>query len=85
MKILISRSNERGTFDSVGTSNRWLFSDITSERGAISRAIQFAGGKAYRIEFFHDERFYGQEKPFRTIEQSAFPGFQKQIYSQEAR
>ena len=84
MKILISRTNERGTFDTVGTSNRWLFSDITSERGAISRAIQYAGGKAYRIEFFHDERFYNEE-PFRTIEQSAFPGFQRQIYSQEAR
>jgi hypothetical protein len=84
MKILISRTNERGTFDTVGTSNRWLFSDITSERGAISRAIQYAGGKAYRIEFFHDERFYNEE-PFRTIEQSAFPGFQRQIYSREAQ
>ena len=84
MKILISRTNERGTFDTVGTTNRWLFSDITSERGAISRAIQYAGGKGYRIEFFHDERFYNA-KPFRTIEQSAFPGFQRQIYFKEAR
>jgi hypothetical protein len=57
--------------------------DVRSEQAAITRGIQFACGTAYRIEFFHDERFYSQEKPFRTIEQSAFPGFQRQIYSQK--
>jgi hypothetical protein len=84
MKILITRADDRGQFPAVGTDNRWLFTDICSERGAIDRAIPYSNGRAYRIEFFHDEHFYNEE-PFRTIEQSAFPGFQRQIYSTEAR
>jgi len=71
MKILITRQNESDSFDTVGTTNRWLFSDIQTEQGAIERAIQYAEGRAYRIEFFHNEHFYNSQ-PFRTIEQTAF-------------
>jgi hypothetical protein len=46
MKVLITRQNESGAFDTVGTNNRWLFSDIQTEQGAIERAIQYAEGRA---------------------------------------
>ena len=81
MKILITRQNETGAFETVGTSNRWLFSDIQTEQGAIERAIQYSQGRAYRIEFFHDQHFYNSQ-PFRTIEQTAFqfkPGGNKNV------
>jgi hypothetical protein len=70
MKTLISRANVKGEFPTVGITDRWLFSDIRSERGAIERAVRFSQGRAYRIEFFHDEAFYNSE-PFRVIEQKS--------------
>jgi hypothetical protein len=82
MKTLITRANEHGTFDAVGTTNRWLFSDISTEHGAINRAIQYSHGRAYRIEFFTDDGIYGE--PFRVIEQTAFLGFQAINPKQEA-
>jgi hypothetical protein len=84
MKIIISRQLTNGSWPTVGTSDRVLFSGVVTESAAIDRATKYAQGRAFRIEFFHDERFYN-ELPFRTIEQSAFPGFQRQIYRQGAR
>jgi hypothetical protein len=84
MKILITRASLDGTFDAVGTNNRWLFSDIQTETGAINRAIPYSQGRAYRIEFYSDSGIYGD--PFRVIEQTAFPHFQSQsnLNQQEA-
>jgi hypothetical protein len=76
MKVLITRASVDGTFDLVGTNNRWLFSDIQTEAGAINRAILYSQGRAYRIEFYPDSGIYGE--PFRVIEQTAFPHFQLQ-------
>jgi hypothetical protein len=71
MKIIVTRAADNGRFHDLGTTNRWLFSDITAEAGAIERARQYSRGLAYRIEFFQAERFYNCE-PFRVIFQSAF-------------
>jgi len=84
MKIIISCQLPNGSWPTVGTSDRVLFSGIVTESAAIDRATKYAQGRAYRIDFFHDERFYNEE-PFRTVEQSAFPGFQRRIYRQGAR
>lgn len=65
MKAIISRAREDGSIPEVGMSNRMLVSDLLTERGVIRRAKQYANGKAFRVEFFTDQNFYGN--PYKTL------------------
>jgi hypothetical protein len=67
MRIIISRMTDRG-WPTVGMSDRTVRS-VASERVAMNLARDFAGGRSYRIEFFHDNEFY--KEPYKTIEQAA--------------
>jgi hypothetical protein len=71
MQIIISRMREDGTWPTVGTSDR-VTRNVATERGAMRVAAEFARGRSYRIEFFHEGHFYNQE-PFKVIEQAALP------------
>jgi hypothetical protein len=82
VKIIISRANDDGTFPTVGTNNRLCFSGVVTERCAIERGTKYAQGRAFRVEFWQDGEFYKPDsKPFRTIEQTAFPGFSRHIFA----
>lgn len=65
MKAIVSRAKPDGTIPEVGMSDRMLVSDLTTERGVIRRAKQYAKGKRVRIEFFTDHNFYGD--PYKTL------------------
>lgn len=65
MKAIVSRQTSYGTIPEVGMSDRMLISDLTTERGVIRRAKQYAQGKPFRIEFFHSDRFYSD--PYKTL------------------
>jgi hypothetical protein len=71
MITIVRRGNERGQFSQSGTVNNWLFQDIKTPTGAVERAVKYASGRAYRIEFYHEEQFYSGAPPFRIIEQKA--------------
>jgi hypothetical protein len=70
MKVLITRANPRGEFDTVGITNRLLLSDVASEADALTAAKSYARGLAFRVELYHDERFYNSQ-PFRVLTQYA--------------
>ncbi len=71
MHVIITRANAAGGFDTVGTFNRRLIRNVRTEDQATREAIRFAGGAAYRIEFFVGAGIYCT--PVRTLEQAAFP------------
>ena len=68
MKALISRESN-GRIADVGTTHRTVVSHYKTQEGLRRYARKYANGKAYRIEFFHDEEFYGE--PFHI---EYFPG-----------
>jgi hypothetical protein len=59
MVAIITRANSYGEFDAVGTTNRIIVRGLRTYRGVHARARLFASGGAYKIEFYHDGRFYG--------------------------
>ena len=63
MIAIVSRQRSDGSFPDVGTNNRTLWQDLYTISGVIRRARRYAQGKSFRIEFFHDEKFYTAE-PF---------------------
>lgn len=65
MKAIISRARADGSIPEVGTSDRMLVSDLTTERGVLRRAMRYANGKRFRVEFFTDHNFYGN--PYKTL------------------
>lgn len=65
MKAIISRARLDGSIPEVGTNDRMLVSDLKTEQGVIRRARVYARGKAFRVEFFMDARFYSD--PYKTV------------------
>ena len=49
MKAIITYPNPDGTYDEVGTRNKWLTSHYKTERGLLRYAVQ---GRPARIEYF---------------------------------
>ena len=64
MKAIISRA-VNDSFPEVGTTNRMIVSGLKTQAGVMRRAKQYAQGKAFRVEFFTDDNFYGE--PYRVI------------------
>ena len=66
MKAIISRASASGQIATVGTTDRTLVDHYKTTTGVRRYALQYAKGKPFRIEFFHDDKFYGE--PFRVEE-----------------
>ena len=58
MKAIISRQSANGLIPNVGTSDRIVVSHYKTKDGVRRFAKKYAAGRAYRIEFFLDEKFY---------------------------
>lgn len=60
MKAIISRQAANGLIPNVGTSDRTVVSHYKTKEGIRRFAKKYAGqtGRAYRIEYYHDEKFY---------------------------
>lgn len=58
MKAIISRQAANGLIPNVGTTDRTVVSHYKTKQGIRRYARMYAKSKAYRIEFFHDEKFY---------------------------
>ena len=65
MKFLVTRQNKDGSFDEVGMTNRTLYSDLKTIKGAARRARKLWPNADLRIEVFAAERFYGE--PLQTV------------------
>ena len=65
MKAIISRGTATGLPAEVGTSDRTVVSHYKTQDGVVRFAKKSAQGKPWRIEFFHDDQFYGQ--PYHRI------------------
>jgi hypothetical protein len=70
MKAIISRASINGHFPNVGTTDRTVVSHNKTKQGIRRYARMYAKGMAYRIEFFHAEKFYCE--PF-AVEQGIAP------------
>lgn len=67
MKIICTRQNEDGSFDDVGTNNKFLTSHYKTVQGFIRYGIPETYRKRnLRIEIYHDHNFY-IAPPCRTI------------------
>jgi len=64
MKVIVSREASNGLIPQVGTLDRTVVSHYKTENGVRRFAKQYAKGKRFRIEFFHDDSFYGE--PYRV-------------------
>lgn len=64
MKVIVTRENNKGTFDEVGMNNRMIIDWLKSESHIIKHAREFSNGKKVKLEYFHDDNVYG--KPFKT-------------------
>lgn len=65
VKAIVTRANDRGVFDEVGSVNRAVVSHLTSESNILRWAEKYANGAAYRVEFFHASKFYGE--PYKVV------------------
>ena len=67
MKAIISRTTLTypHEFPEVGTSDRMVVSTFRTERGVLACARAYAGGRSFRVEFFHAGRFYGE--PYKIL------------------
>ena len=65
MKYLVTRQNNDGSFDEVGMTNRTIYVDLKTVKGAARRARKLWPNAGLRIEEFADERFYGE--PLQTV------------------
>ena len=65
MKAIVSRARTDGSIPEVGTGDRMVVSGLKTEQGVIRRARAYARGKAFRVEFFTDARFYSD--PYKTV------------------
>lgn len=71
MKIICTRQNEDGSFDNVGTNNRFLTSHYKTIRGFIRYGIPETYRKRnLRIDIFHDHNFY-VAPPYKIIYHTA--------------
>lgn len=75
MKVIATRQNDAGTFDKVGMNNRWLITDLKTERGVVNRIKRtgWAKGRAIRLEFFSDDEFYKEPKRVAFYTGACFP------------
>lgn len=61
MKIIVTKQNANGTYDSVGMSNRALFSEYKTLRGAIKYGARtFANNRPFRVEVYPSGNIYDE-------------------------
>jgi len=65
VKAIISRANSCGAIAEVGTTDRTVVSHYKTSGGVVRYARKYAQGKPFRVEFFHDEKFYAE--PYMVI------------------
>lgn len=75
MTAIVTRTNDDGTYDSVGTNNRMVVR-LATLRGIRNRARRCIRERAYRIEFYHGDRLEGD--PF-LVEKWPAPQGPKEI------
>lgn len=59
MQALITRADERGEFDEIGMRNRFIILHAGTGKRVVRRAREYAGGRAFRIEWYSELRPYG--------------------------
>jgi len=65
MKVIVTRENNDGTYDEVGMKNIMLISWLKADYAILKHAREFANGKPFRLQYFHDTTFYGA--PFKVV------------------
>jgi hypothetical protein len=60
MKMIVTRPNEDGTYDTCGLNNRTLVSGYKTFKGALEHGVKpYGAGAVVRVEVY-GERLYGE-------------------------
>ena len=66
-KYLVTKQNDDGSYDSVGTKNRAIFSGYKTYKNAYKFAINpFGRGRTVRVEVYGDEIYAEPSKTYYT-------------------
>lgn len=65
MKVIVTKQNDDGTYNEVGMNTRMLINWLKADYAILKHARQFANGKPFRLEYFHDTTLYGV--PFKVV------------------